>query len=214
MDRGGDRPELLASLLRVQPRWIVRVRGDRRLIGPQGVVRAAAQWADWALAHRPQRGRAVTVPVQLPAEDVVQAAAPVKLWLVAPTYTFIRNGREERWLLLTRGVIDQHTGPRQTRYDYALRWRAEDGKRFLGQIWHVERFLTRSLLALERTLWCVCLAGGFLAMLQREEPRLCEQLEREVLYHEKSLKIPGYRLARGIQAVAASAAGMPMLNNA
>jgi len=34
MDRGADRPEMLASLLRVQPRWIVRLRSDRRLMGP------------------------------------------------------------------------------------------------------------------------------------------------------------------------------------
>ena len=46
---------------------------------------------------------------------------------------------------------------------YALRWRAEDGKRLLGQIWHLERFWTRSFLALERMLGCVVLAGGFRA---------------------------------------------------
>jgi hypothetical protein len=216
IDRGGDRPELLASMLRVQPRWIARLREDRRLLGPDGTVRSAGAWADWALAHRPHRGRAVTLPVQLPVEDVVQAQGPQRLWLVVPTYSFVgRNRRTERWVLLTRGLIDQHVGPRQARYDYALRWRAEDGKRLLGQVWHVERFLTRSMLALERTLWCVCLAGSFLAMLQREQPRLCQRLESEVLYHEqKPPVIPGYRLARGIQAVAVRAIGMPVLNNA
>lgn len=167
-----------------------------------------------SLSHREKRGNAVTLPVQLPVQDVAQAAGPVKLWLVVPTYTFIRNNKEERWMLLTRVLIDQHVGPRQVRYDYALRWRAEDGKRFLGQIWHFERFMTRSLLALERMLWCVCLAGGFVAMPQREEPELCEQLESEVLYHSKPCKIPGYRTARGIQAAAARTAGVPMLNNA
>jgi hypothetical protein len=211
MDRGGDRPTILADLLRVQPRWIVRLRGDRGLIGPDGTRRSANTWADWALQHRPERGRAVTLPVYLPPTEITQFGQPAPLWLVVPTYTF---GAGERWLLLTCGLVDRQTDPSQIRYDYALRWRAEDGKRFLGQIWHLERFLTRSFLALERMLWCVVLAGGFVAMLQRHHPRLRAMLEQEVLYHSKLFKIPGYRLARGLQAVAIRSRGMTMLNNA
>jgi hypothetical protein len=156
--------------------------------------------------------------VQLPADDVFQPDGPQRLWLVVPTYTFPRDGKQERWILLTRGLVDQHVGPRQVRYGYALRWRAEDGKRFLGQIWHAERFLTRSFLALERMLWCACLAGGFLAMLRREEPQLTEQLDKEVLHWDKPdpVKVPGYRMARGIQAAALRTRSLPMpvLNNA
>mgnify|MGYP005859554347 CR=1 FL=1 len=218
MDRGGDRPELFTSLLRCQPRWIVRLRKDRPLAGPDGTVRSAGQWATWALANRPERGRAVTLPVHLPIRDVVQPHGLQPLWLVVPTYTFGREEKKERWILLTRGLIDQHVGPRQTRYEYALRWRAEDAKRFLGQIWHVERFLTHWFLALERMLWCVCLAGGFLAMLRREEPALTEQLDKEVLYwgRDDPVEVPGYRTARGIQATALRTRTLPMpvLNNA
>jgi len=197
-DRGGDRPDILSALLTVQPRWIVRLREDRALLGPDGSRRSAGQWANWALANQPQRGRAVTLPVHLPAKDVPQVQPPVRLWLVVPTYTF---GQDERWVLLTRGLIDDHTGPRQVRHEYALRWRAEDAKRFIGQIWHVERFLVRSFLAIERILWCVVLAGGFQSMLQREEPELAKELEQEVPYWDKPFPLPGYRLARGIQAV-------------
>lgn len=211
MDRGGDRPTILADLLRVQPRWIVRLRGDRGLIGPDGTRQSANAWADWALHHRPERGRAVTLPVHLPPTEVTQYGPPSPLGLVVPTYTF---GTGERWLLLTRGLVDRQTEARPIRYDYALRWRAEDGKRFLGQIWHLERFLTRSFPALERTLWCVVLAGGFVALLQRHYPRLRDELERQVLYHPKSFKIPGYRLARGLQAVAVRSRRLTMLNNA
>jgi hypothetical protein len=211
LDRGGDRPEILADLLRVQPRWIVRLREDRGLLGPEGWRHPAGYWADWALAHRPERGRAVTLPVRLPPGDVPQFGPSPPLWLVVPTYTF---GNNERWVLLTCGLVDQHAGPRQNRHAYALRWRAEDGKRFLGQIWHVERFLTQSFLALERMLWCVVLASGFVALLQRDYGRLCEPLQREVLYHEKAFTIPTYRLARGLQAVAIRHLGVPMLNNA
>jgi hypothetical protein len=218
LDRGGDRPEVFTSLLRVQPCWIVRLREDRPLIGPDGSLQSAGRWADWALANCPHRGQAATVPVYLPVETVPQPEGRRKLWLLVPTYSFIRNGKPDRWVLLTCGRIDQHAGPRQIRHEFALRWRAEDGKRLLGQIWHVERFLTRSFLALERMLWCVCLAGGFLAMLRREQAALTEELDKEVLYWDKDepVKVPGYRTARGIQAAAlrTRTLSMPVLNNA
>jgi hypothetical protein len=214
IDRGADRPEILSSLVQVQKRWIVRLREDRPLIGPDGALGSAGTWAAWALANRSVRGNAVTLEVSLPPDQVRQYGTPPKLHLVIPTYTFIRNGKEERWILLTCGLIGHQVGPRQTRYDYALRWRAEDAKRFLGQIWHIERFLTRSFLALERLLWCVCLAGGFIAMLQREERQWCEELRSHVLYHRKKDRVPCYRLARGLQAVAVEGVAMPMLNNA
>jgi hypothetical protein len=214
VDRGADRPEIL-SALRFQPRWIVRLREDRRLVGPDGTARPAGVWADHALATRPERGHAVTLPVHLPPEDVRLYGTAMPLWLLVPTYSFLREGRRDRWVLLTRGLIDHHTGPRQTRRYYGLRWRAEDAKRLLGQLWHVERFQTRSWLALERMLWCVTLAGGFMAVLQRREPALSRCLQQEVLYHDKPYKLPGYRLARGLQALACRALDrVSMLQNA
>ena len=202
IDRGADRPEILSPLLQVQKRWIVRLREDRGLIGPDGSLGSAGSWANWALLNRPVRGRAVTLPVSLPPDQVRQYGTPPNLHLVVPTYSFLRNGKIERWILLTCGLIGQHVGPRQVRYDYALRWRAEDAKRFLGQLWHVERFLVRSFVAIERMLWCVTLAGGFLSDLQRQEPQLSQQLQQEVLYWEnKDSVLPVYRLARGLQAL-------------
>jgi hypothetical protein len=41
------------------------------------------------------------------------------LGLVVPTY---RSADGERWLLLTRGVVDMDTGPGPARTDYGLRW--------------------------------------------------------------------------------------------
>jgi hypothetical protein len=203
IDRGADRPEILAPLLRVQKRWIVRLRQDRPLIGPDGTLKSAGNWAQWALANRPVRGNAVTLEVRLPPDQVRQALTPPTLHLVIPIYTFWREGKEERWMLLTCGLIGQHVGPRQVRYDYALRWRAEDAKRFLGQVCHVEKFLTRSFVAMERMLWCVTVAGGFLSHLQRQAPGLSEQLQQEVLYWEnKKCVLPVYRLARGLQTLA------------
>lgn len=198
IDRGADRPEILSPLLQAQRRWIVRLREDRALIGPDGRLLPAGRWADWALAHRNPRGNAVTLAVQLPPEQVRQHGTTPPLHLVVPTYSFLRNGKPDRWVLLTCGLIGHHTGPRQVRYDYALRWRAEDAKRFLGQLCRVERFMVRSLLAIERLLWCVTLAGGFLSHLQREEPELSRQLQEEVLYWDSDAVLPVYRLARGL----------------
>lgn len=203
IDRGADRPEILSALLRVQRRWIVRLRQDRALIGPDGRVLSAGQWAQWALANRNVRGNAVTLAVSLPPDQVPQYGTPPPLQLVVPIHTFVRSGKEERWLLLTCGLIGHHVGPRQSRHHYALRWRAEDGKRFLGQICRVERFMARSFTALERTLWCATLAGGFLSCLQREEPELSRELQEEVLYEDTDVVLPVYRLARGLHALTA-----------
>jgi len=197
MDRGGDRPEVFKPLLLIQRRWIVRLRQDRKLVGSDGTVGSAGAWAEQALLTRPERGRCVTLAVKLPPE-VDPTGTP--LHLVVTTYRF--GKKHEPLMLLTRGLIGQHVGPRQIRRMYARRWRAEDAKRFFGQLWHVERFLTRSYVALERMLGCVTAAGGFLADLQRANPDLANELQKEVTYLDDQEKVPCYRLARGIQALA------------
>lgn len=214
IDRGGDRPEILWALLRVQRRWIVRLREDRPLVGPDGRIMPAGRWADWALGNRNIRGNAATVAVSLPPDQVVQYGTTPLLHLLVPTHTFIRNGKPDRWVLLTCGLIDHHVGPRQIRYDYALRWRAEDGKRFLGQVCRIERFMVRSFPAIERTLWCASLAGGFLSHLQREEPELSRQLQQEVLYGDRDVVLPVYRLARALHALTTRSAVATVAVNA
>jgi hypothetical protein len=209
IDRGSDRPDILAGL-RMQPRWIVRLMENRPLRGPDGTCRSAGEWANWALAHQSPRGHAVRVPVHLVLPQFAKVIEELPLNLLVPTYGFFRNGKPDRWLLLTRGLTSSHVGPRQTRLFYGRRWRAEDAKRFVGQIWHAERFLTRNFLALERMLWCVCLAGGFIAELQREEPALARQLEQKILYWDKPYTLACYRVARGLQATTATS-GPPML---
>jgi len=210
LDRGNDRPEILKTLLLCQDRWIVRLREDRPLIGPDGTERSAGQWAQEALLTRPERGRSVTLPVKLP---LAGERVSERLHLVVTTYRFGR--KQERLVLLTRGLIGQKVGPRQVRRLYARRWRAEDAKRFFGQLWHVEKFLTRSYVALERMLACVTCAGGFLADLQRANPDLSQDLQREgVLYTHHDEIVPCYRLARGLQALALRRDPPSMLQNA
>jgi hypothetical protein len=213
IDRGGDRPEIFKSLLLLQKRWIVRLREDRPLAGPDGSVRSAGAWAEEALLTRPERGRAVTLPVKLPLENSGEQSLSEKLHLVVTSYRFGR--KRERLVLLTRGLIGQNVGPRQVRRMYARRWRAEDAKRFFGQLWHVERFLTRSYLALQRMLCCVSCAGGFLAELQRQEPELVKEIEEQgVLYTHEKEKVPCYRLARGLLALALRQNPSSVLQNA
>ncbi len=152
----------------------------------------------------------MTLPVKLP---LGKERVSEKLHLVVTTYRF--GKKQERLVLLTRGLIGQKAGPRQVRRMYARRWRAEDAKRFFGQLWHVEKFLTRSYVALERMLGAVTCAGGFLADLQRSNPDLALELQQEgVLYTHQHEKVPCYRLARGIQALALRREPPSMLQNA
>jgi hypothetical protein len=65
--------------------------------------------------------------------------------------------------------------------------------------------MVRSFVALERTLWCATLAGGFLSHLLCEEPELSRELREEVLYEDAAADVvlPVYRLARGLHALTA-----------
>lgn len=204
MDRGFDRREVIDPLLQLQVRWIIRQRGDRKIIGPDGARRATHEWATYALQTRPERGRAVTLPVQLPW-------TPMRLWLVVPTWAPPDGDRQ---ILLTRGLVDQKRGPRQIRHDYAYRWRAEDGARFLGQLFHFERFLVRGFAAITRTLLIAAIAVAFLAELLRNHDPLAEGMMQRIVRWKKEYQIPLYRLAAGIRAVAAEAGVASIPNNA
>lgn len=204
MDRGFDRREIIDPLLRLRVRWIIRQRGDRHLIGPQGSVRSAHQWAEHALKTCPQRGRAVTLPVRL-------TWSPIQLWLVVPTW---EPPDGDRHILLTCGLIDQHHGPRQIRYDYAYRWRAEDGARFLGQILHFERFLVRSFVAIYRTIVIAAIAFAFVSELLWNHDPLADAAINRIVRWNKGYRIPVYRAAAGIRAIAAQAGVAALPNNA
>src|SRR5439155_6878388 len=131
-ESGGGQPVNLKALLVCQRRWNVRLRQDRPVIGARCIKRSAGGWADEALLTRPERGRSVTLPVKLPLDN---GRVSEKLHLVVTTYRF--GKKRERLVLLTKGLIGHQVGPRQVRRMYARRWRAEDAKRFFGQLWHV-----------------------------------------------------------------------------
>jgi hypothetical protein len=204
MDRGFDRKEVIDPLLCLKVRWIIRQRGDRYLIGPEGSIRSAQQWAEYALKTHPQRGRAVTLPVQLPWN-------PTRLWLVVPTW---ESPDGDRQVLLTCGLVDQRHGPRQIRYDYAYRWRAEDGARFLGQIFHFERFLVRCFVAIYRTMVLAAIALAFVSELLRDDDPLADAAMNRIVRWDREYRIPVYRVAAGIQAIAAQAGIAALPNNA
>ena len=61
---------------------------------------------------------------------------------------------------MTCGLIDQHTGPAQTRHDYAWRWRAEDAKRLGIQTGDLVQLETRrDKMVMEARVGNVCRPG-------------------------------------------------------
>jgi hypothetical protein len=130
IDRGADRPEVLSALLRVQRRWVVRLRQDRALLGPDGRVLPAGRWAEWALANRNVRGNAVTLPVSLPPDQVPQYGTPPNLHLVVPTHTFPRN---ERFMVRSFTAIER------------MLWCATLAGGFLSRLLREEPELSREL---------------------------------------------------------------------
>jgi hypothetical protein len=204
MDRGFDRKEVMEPLLRLKVRWIIRQRGDRHVIGPDGSLRSTQDWADYALKTRLERGRAVTLPVRLRWN-------PTPLWLVIPTW---QPPDGQRHILLTCGLVDQRCGPRQIRHHYAYRWRAEDGARFFGQVFRFERFLVRRFVAIYRTVLIAAVAFAFLSELLQDQDPLTDAAMHRIVRWKKEWEIPIYRLADGIRAVAAEAGIATIANNA
>ena len=79
-----------------------------------------------------------------------------------------------------------------------------------GQLWHIEKFLTRSFLSLERMLACVALASGFIVEMQQQLPDVCDEIDGQLLrlLVDDDPIIPAYRVARGLPVLIARAKGV------
>jgi hypothetical protein len=158
LDRGFDRRELFAPLVRHEVAFVARPRGDRTVRTADGRdVSVDALVAEQA-CPRPQRwphgGVSVTVEVWLPEVGpdpfllvigwrVPGSERPLVL-LVSPKAR--RPGRTGKWFVRA----------------YHRRWGVEDATRGIKQQFAVEAFLVRSWVAIRRLLWLVAWAFWWL----------------------------------------------------
>jgi len=182
LDRGFDREELMLPFLRHRLAFVIRQRGDRHVVLPNGRRIAQTEIAEelkatsWPKSSKrskrwPKTGRTATQEVTLP--NVPEE----KLLLVAHW----RRPSSEPLLLLVSPAARR--APRRGRWfveAYLRRWGVEDATRGLKQQFRLEGFLVRGWRSIRRLLWLV--AWSFFWLNLWGEERYAE-LRKALLEH-------------------------------
>lgn len=172
MDRGADRRELMAPLLRHDVSFVIRQRGDRNIITPGGRLLAVQDLAAELYGKLPQRwppeGHVQSCPVRLPDAPEYElllvvfwrkpGSEPLML-LVSPKAR--RAGRTVKWFVRA----------------YRRRWGVEDATRGIKQQFNLEYFLVRSWRSIRRLICLVAIAFFWLNLWGEDRfTTLCEAL--------------------------------------
>ena len=199
-DRGFDGWSYLKPLLTYeQPRWIVRMRGDRNLIDAHGQKKSVRQWSEHIRQNLPENQIAGGLTLRLPMDK-----RPLKL----VTSRWKPDCEAEPWMLLTKGFDQVTYTSLKAIGTYVRRWRAEDGIRLAKQRLGCETFMVHYFRAMQRLLLMEQLAFVFLAELVAEDSTSVQRIEQAALHFDEPIKIRSYRVARGLQRLAA---GQPFL---
>jgi len=195
LDRGFDGRESILTLLRYeQPHWIVRERGDRHLVGPDGRKQPAREWAQ-EIGRNLAEGETVgSIPVHLPKSN-----RPLQL----VTSSWKPEKQAEPWILLSHGFDRPPYTPIKAVRSYARRWRAEDGIRFGKQRMGFESFMVQEMVSMRRLLLMAALAFAFLTELLDEGGPAVTEIEQAALHFDEPTRVRVYLLARGLQRLAA-----------
>ena len=202
MDRGFDRAELLHPLLDRKLRFIVRLVGDRHLIGRRGAQRAseigrtcAMRYAETVIKEGLDTEKKLPlefgcVPVKLPER-------PEQLYLVV-----VRGFGEEPMLLLTNVAL---TSSRKSLWaivrGYLCRWLVEETIRFIKQSYHLEDMRVLRYERLRNLTALVLAAVYFAAVWLGESIKLAVLTTRIVQTAKRFFGAPDfhyYALASGI----------------
>ena len=174
MDRGADRRELMAPLLRHDVSFVIRQRGDRNIITPGGRLLAVQDLAAELYGKLPPRwppeGHVQSCPVRLPDAPEYElllvvfwrkpGSEPLML-LVSPKAR--RAGRTVKWFVRA----------------YRRRWGVEDATRGIKQQFKLEYFLVRSWRSIRRLICLVAIAFFWLNLWGEDRfTKLCEALFR------------------------------------
>jgi len=178
-----------------QPRWIVRMRGDRHVIDVHGVKKSVREWADQIRQSLRETQVAGGLKIQLPND---------KRWLTLVTSRWRPDTEVEPWMLLAKGFDQVPYTPRRVLSGYVRRWRSEDGIRLFKQRLGWETFMVRYFRAMQRLLLMGQFSFAFLAELVAEDSAMVVRVEDAALHFDEPNKIRAYRVARGVQRLTAS----------
>lgn len=165
MDIGADRRELLLPWMDQGRRFVIRQKGDRHLLLPNGVRIEAAQLAEHLLSQAAGQRRAW--------QQVFLPERPNhSLWLVVRSFP----GSDRPLLLLSSlRAEDRMTAGNILRY-YRQRWKCEESARLGKTALGMEKFCLRTYEAFPRLLLILMLVIGFLSWIELKQPGLIQWL--------------------------------------
>lgn len=165
MDIGGDRRELLLPWIDDTRRFVIRLKGDRHLLLPNGVRIETLQLAEHLLSQA-QGGRIVWQQVFLPERP------RNPLWLVVRTFA----GSDRPMMLLSNLRAEDLTTAKAILLYYRQRWKCEESARLNKTALGMERFCLRTYEAFPRLMLVLMLAIGFLSWIELKQPGLIRWL--------------------------------------
>jgi len=169
MDIGADRDSLLIPWIDAHRRFVIRLRGDRRLLLDNGVQLPARHLAERLLQQAAAQGRRTAwTRVYLPE----RVGEP--LYLVCR----VLPGRDHPLMLLTSLTVENLEAANKTLWYYRRRWGCEESARFLKSRLGLERFALRTYEAFAPLLFLATVAMGLLTWLQMRFASLARWLAR------------------------------------
>jgi hypothetical protein len=190
-DRGFDRLELYKMWFSRHCHFVVRQRGDRMIVTPQGVRMTLRDYVEWLAQRNARSGRSSPVAfsqVYLPNHN--KPLYVVASWL---------PGQDEPLMLLTTLVVETLEQARNVLWYYKQRWVCEEAGQFLKSRVGLERFRIRRYGAIQRLALLAMLAMGFLTWVLLRSRDLTKRLFALTSRFRKRVKFQYYRLLDGLQ---------------
>jgi len=191
MDRGFDGLNLYETLFSRKCRFVVRQRGDRYVVSPNGVRIIETDLVErlrQRVSSEHKDCNMVFCKVKLPGYDQ-------QLYLLARW----AKGSDKPLMLLTNMVVETDRQAWQIINNYKKRWCCEEVIRFLKNRIGLEGFRIRCYEAIKRLMILAMLAMGFLTWILLKSRQLTKYLFSFTSRFRKDCRFKYYRLLDGLQ---------------
>lgn len=190
-DRGFDRMELYKMWFSLNSHFVVRQRGDRSIVTPEGTRLILKDFVE-ALAQRcAYAGRSSNIVFS----QVYLADHPRPLYVVACWLA----GEDEPLMLLTTLVVENLDQAYQILWYYKQRWVCEQAAQFLKARVGLEGFRVRRYEAIQRLAILAMFAMGFLTWILLCSRDLTERLFSWTSRFRRDVQFIYYRVLDGLQ---------------
>jgi len=211
MDRGADREEIVEELRRLEARFVIRCRGDRKVKTKQGVLLSIQEIAR---RTRSTVRYKVTVDEEGHKEErevYLGIRKNVEVEGVMMSIVVVRGFGKTPLMLMTN--VDKD--PEDILDIYLTRWKCEESFRFLKQEYSLEDVRVRSYTALRNTIALIHAVFYFLSVYLHRGLRVTILLEKILEKAKRFFEVPvfkHYAIADGIYRLLFNQKWMPENN--